>query len=100
MKNIIFIFLVLFLNPAFSFQMQSQKELGKADAKNQNVIVQCTTASGKISNETCTIRRFAKCNSKGDCSGWQDWIDIKNPTLTYKDWRSAASACCLAKGQR
>jgi hypothetical protein len=84
---------------AFAFQMQSQRELGKGETKNQNVIVKCTTASGTTSSQTCQLRRYAKCNGK-KCSGWQEWKDLRNPGKSYGDWRSAAAECCGAKGLR
>lgn len=88
---------------ANAYQVLSSKELGKNDAKNQNVVVKCTTDTGKISNQTCSLRRYAKCSGVGNdkrCSGWQPWRDLRNPGKEYSDWRSAASGCCRAKGLR
>ncbi len=88
---------------ASAYQLLSSKELGKGDAKNQTVVVKCTTDTGKTSTQTCTLRRYAKCSDTGDnktCSGWQAWQDLRSPSKKYSDWRSAASACCRAKGLR
>ncbi len=88
---------------AGAYQILSSKELGKDEAKNQNVVVKCTTDTGKISNQTCSLRRYAKCTGTGDnvkCNGWQPWQDLRNPNKKYSDWRSAASACCRSKGLR
>ncbi len=88
---------------ANAYQLLSSKELGKDDAKNQTVVVKCTTDTGKTSNQTCTLRRYAKCSGTGEnksCSGWQGWQDLRSPSKKYSDWRSAASACCRAKGLR
>ncbi|MDR1027103.1 MAG: hypothetical protein LBL46_01665 [Rickettsiales bacterium] len=90
----------LFIASAPAFQMQSQRELGKGEAKNQNVIVKCTTPAGKVSDQSCNIRRFAKCNQKGDCNGWHPWFDLRSPGKTYGDWRTAAADCCGKKGLR
>ncbi len=89
--------------PAAAYQVLSSKELGQNDAKNQNVVVKCTTDTGKVSNQTCSLRRYAKCTGTGKdkrCSGWQAWKDLRNPKTQYSDWRTAASACCRAKGLR
>ncbi|MBQ8293884.1 MAG: hypothetical protein IJX89_00670 [Alphaproteobacteria bacterium] len=88
---------------ANAYQVLSSKELGKNDARNQNVVVKCTTDTGKVSNQTCSLRRYAKCSGQGTakkCSGWQGWRDLRNPSREYSDWKSAASACCRAKGLR
>lgn len=88
---------------ANAYQVLSSKELGKNDARNQNVVVKCTTDTGKVSNQTCSLRRYAKCSGQGaakKCSGWQGWRDLRNPSREYSDWKSAASACCRAKGLR
>ncbi len=88
---------------ASAYQVISSKELGQNDAKNQNVVVKCTTDTGKLSNQTCTLRRYAKCTGTGSnkrCSGWQPWRDLRNPSKQYSDWKSAASGCCRAKGLR
>lgn len=88
---------------ATAYQVLSSKETGKNDAKNQNVVVKCTTDTGKTSNQTCTLRRYAKCTGNGAkkrCNGWQPWRDLRTPSKQYSDWKSAASACCRAKGLR
>ena len=105
MKKILSSILIImtFIGGASAYQLLSSKELGKNDAKNQTVVVKCTTDTGKTSNQTCTLRRYAKCTSTGSnkkCSGWQPWQDLRNPRKQYSDWRSAASACCRAKGLR
>lgn len=105
MKKILSSILIImtFIGSASAYQLLSSKELGKNDAKNQTVVVKCTTDTGKTSNKTCTLRRYAKCTGTGSnkkCSGWQPWQDLRNPRKQYSDWRSAASACCRAKGLR
>lgn len=105
MKKILSSILIImtFIGGARAYQLLSSKELGKNDAKNQTVVVKCTTDTGKTSNQTCTLRRYAKCTGTGSdkkCSGWQPWQDLRNPRKQYSDWRSAASACCRAKGLR
>lgn len=88
---------------ANAYQVMSSKQLGKNDAKNQNVVVKCTTDTGRVSNQTCSLRRYAKCTgtaSNKRCTGWQPWRDLRNPSKTYSDWKAAASACCRAKGLR
>ena len=94
---------IAFTGTAGAYQLLSSKELGRNDAKNQTVVVKCTTDTGKTSTQTCTLRRYVKCSSTGDkkrCSGWQPWQDLRTPGKKYSDWRSAASACCRAKGLR
>jgi hypothetical protein len=98
-KIIVFFFAVLIAAPASAFQLQSQRELGKNEAKNQNVIVKCTTANGKVSSQTCALRRYAKC-AGSKCGGWQEWKDLRNPGKSWGDWRGAAADCCAAKGLR
>ena len=88
---------------AFAYQVLTTKEMGKDDARNQNVIVRCTTDTGKMSEETCSLRRYAKClgkDNKTNCTLWHQWRDLRNPSKTYSDWKSAASACCKGKGLR
>ena len=88
---------------ANAYQVLSSKELGQFDAKNQNVVVKCTTEMGKVSNQTCSLRRYAKCSGEGNakkCSGWQPWTDLRTPGKGYADWKTAASACCRAMGLR
>ncbi len=86
---------------ANAYQLLSSKELGKNDAKNQTVVVKCTTDTGKTSSQTCTLRRYAKCTGTGTnktCNGWQAWQDLPPPKKNYSDCRRAASACRRAKG--
>lgn len=103
-KIFLFMFVtVLSIGNAFSYQVLSTKEFGKNDALNQNVIVKCTTDTGKMSNETCSLRRYVKCNGpdkKTKCDSWQPWRDLRDTSATYSDWKSAASACCKKKGLR
>jgi len=105
MKKILFslIAIVLMCGNAFAYQVLLTKEMGKGDAKNQNVVVKCTTDTGKLSGETCSLRRYAKCTGKdkqSECDSWQPWRDLRDSTKTYMDWKSAASACCKKKGLR
>lgn len=105
MKKMFLIFtaIVLTCGNAFSYQLLTTKEFGKDDAKNQNIIVTCTTDTGKLSDETCSLRRYVKClgnDKKSNCSSWQPWRDLRNPSGVYSDWKSAASACCKKKGLR
>ena len=91
------------LTTANAYQVMSSKELGQNDAKNPNVVVKCTTDTGKVSNQTCSLRRYAKCTGTGAnkrCSGWQAWRDLRAPSKQYSDWKTAASSCCRAKGLR
>ena len=104
MKKILFL-LITFISicgNAFAYTVLSTKEFGKDDAKNQNVIVKCTTSSGQLSTETCSLRRYAKCVGKNNknCNLWQPWRDLHDTSATYSDWKSAASACCKKKGLR
>ena len=102
------VFLVLFMtifvvSNAFSYQVLSTKEFGRGDARNQNVIVKCTTDTGKMSDEICSLRRYVKCVSpdkKSQCDLWQPWHDLRDSAKPYSDWKSAASACCKKKGLR
>ena len=102
----IFIACLLVISTALSanaYQVLSSKELGQRDAKNQNVVVKCTTDTGKVSNQTCSLRRYAKCSGEGNakkCSGWQPWMDLRTPGTQYSDWKTAASSCCRAMGLR
>lgn len=105
MKKIISALLVISCTifSANAYQILSSKQIGQDDAKNQNVVVKCTTDTGKLSNQTCTLRRYAKCTGTGTkkrCSGWQPWRDLRQPAKQYSDWKTAASACCRAKGLR
>lgn len=88
---------------ANAYQVLSSKELGKNDARNQNVVVKCTTDTGKVSNQTCSLRRYVKCTGAGadkKCGGWMPWKDLRNTSSQYSDWRDGAAACCKAKGLR
>ncbi|MBQ4070357.1 MAG: hypothetical protein IJD52_03215 [Alphaproteobacteria bacterium] len=105
MKKILTIFTLFIFSicTANAYQVISSKELGKNDARNQNIVVKCTTDTGKVSNQTCSLRRYAKCTGQGTgrkCSGWQPWRDLRSPSNEYSDWKAAASACCRAKGLR
>lgn len=86
-----------------AYQVLSSKELGRNDARNQNVVVKCTTDTGKVSNQTCTLRRYVKCTGEGTakkCNGWLPWSDLRTPGSEYSNWQAGASACCRAKGLR
>ena len=88
---------------ANAYQVISSKEMGKDDAKNQNVVVKCTTDLGKLSNQTCSLRRYVKCTGTGvrkSCTGWQGWRDLRNPEKQYSDWKTAANECCRSLGLR
>lgn len=94
---------VLSTGGASAYQLLSSKELGQNDARNQNVVVKCTTDTGKVSNQTCSLRRYVKCSGTGpnkSCNGWQAWKDLRNPNSQYSSWQAGASACCRAKGMR
>ena len=105
MKKIL-VFCILMLSTALSanaYQVLSSRELGKGDAKNQNVVVKCTTEIGKLSNQTCSLRRYVKCAGTGvrkNCNGWQGWRDLRNPEKQFSDWKTAANECCRAIGLR
>lgn len=105
MKKILFVLISTFaiVGNAFSYKVITTKEFGKDDAKNQNVIVKCTTDTGKMSEEICSLRRYVKClgkDKKSMCESWQPWHDLRDPDGAYSDWKSAASACCKKKGLR
>lgn len=104
MKKFLFsvITIISVVSTASAYQVLSTKEFGQADAKNQNVVVKCTTDTGKMSGETCSLRRYVKCTGKDNknCNSWQPWRDLRNPSKNYSDWKAAASACCKAKGLR
>jgi len=88
---------------ANAYQVMSSRELGQGDAKNQNVVVKCTTEIGKLSNQTCSLRRYVKCTGTGvkkNCGGWQGWRDLRNPEKQYSDWKTAANECCRKMGLR
>ena len=91
-KKIIVTLCLIFVSAtaANAYQLLSSKELGRNDAKNQTVVVKCTTDTGKVSSS----------GSNKKCNGWQPWQDLRSPGKKYSDWRSAASACCRAKGLR
>ena len=92
----------MFAGNSFGYQLLSTKEFGRGDAKNQNIVVKCTTDTGKISSETCSLRRYAKCmdKDKKDCNSWQPWRDLRVPKSSYADWQSGALDCCKKKGLR
>jgi hypothetical protein len=99
---ILFAFVSVCFN-ASGYQVLTTKDFGKDDAKNQNVIVKCTTDTGKLSEEICSLRRYVKCtgkDKKSNCNSWQPWRDLRNPGSSYADWKSAASDCCKKKGLR
>ena len=105
MKNFLVSFLLVALTTAANaYTVTSQKELGRDDAKNQNMTIQCTTPDGKMSTQTCQLRRYVKCtvgpNKQKRCDDWQPWKDLRNPGESFGDWRAAAAACCKAKGLR
>ena len=104
MKNILLAFVAIFtiVGNSFGYQLMSTKEYGKGDAKNQNITVKCTTDTGKISSETCALRRYAKCNAKDkkNCNAWQPWRDLRDAKTSYADWQSGAIDCCKKKGLR
>lgn len=97
----IFVFLVVLLlgTNVQAYQKVSSTTYGIGDARNENIVVRCTTPSGQIANDTCSLRRYAKCTN-GKCSGWDKWRDIRNTRDTYLSWQDAANACCRAKGLR
>lgn len=104
-KRILFILgmIITSMSYANAYQVISSKELGQQDAKNQNVIVKCTTETGKVSTQTCSLRRYAKCEGSGTdikCNGWNQWIDLRNSDKGYTDWKTAANQCCRSKGLR
>ena len=105
MKKIFLSFVILssIITNTFAYQFLTTKEFGKDDARNQNVIVKCTTDTGKVSDEICSLRRYVKCNGKDKkslCTSWQPWRDLRDPSRGYSDWKSAASACCKKQGLR
>ena len=104
MKKVLFSIVAVFslVANASAYQVLTTKEFGKADAKNQNVIVKCTSDTGKLSDETCSLRRYVKCTGKDkkNCNSWQPWRDLRDPSRGYSDWKSAASACCKKQGLR
>ncbi|MBP9999641.1 MAG: hypothetical protein KBT14_03020 [Proteobacteria bacterium] len=98
-KLFLFIFAICITNNVYGYQKISSNELGMGDARNQNIVVKCTTPGGQISNETCALRRYAKCTNN-NCASWDVWRDLRNTTATYTTWQDAADACCRAKGLR
>ncbi|MCQ2575041.1 MAG: hypothetical protein MJ156_02985 [Alphaproteobacteria bacterium] len=97
------LFIISLCNISYGYQVLSTKEFGKADARNQNIVIKCTTDTGKLSNQTCSLRRYVKCQGNGDkkkCNGWQPWRDLRNTSVNYTDWKTAASSCCKSKGLR
>ena len=105
MKKLFVVFMFVFasISNVNAYQVMSSRELGQGDAKNQNVVVKCTTELGKLSNQTCSLRRYVKCNGTGvnkNCGGWQGWRDLRNPEKQYSDWKTAANECCRTMGLR
>lgn len=105
MKKILTAFILVMATTisGHAYTVMSSREMGRDDAKNQNVVVKCTTDLGKLSNQTCSLRRYVKCTGTGvnkTCTGWQGWRDLRNPEKQYSDWKTAASACCRALGLR
>lgn len=101
--GITFLIFGLSIGGADAYQILSTKELGQNDARNQNVVVKCTTDTGKVSTQTCTLRRYAKCTGNGmdkKCNGWQPWSDLRDPSSKFSDWRGGAASCCREKGLR
>ncbi len=99
-KFFIFIFaLLITAGTTQAYQKVSSNEYGVGDARNQNIVVKCTTPTGQVSNQTCSLRRYVKCNGN-KCTGWGNWRDLRNTTDTYSEWQDAATACCRAKGLR
>jgi hypothetical protein len=90
---------MLCIGSADAYQVMSSKELGTGEARNQNIVVKCTTPSGQVSTQTCSMRRYVKCAGK-TCNGWQPWKELRDPNTNHSDWKSAASSCCQAKGLR
>ncbi|GHS98404.1 hypothetical protein FACS189421_06960 [Bacteroidia bacterium] len=100
MKKLFFaLCLMLCVGTAGAFTVMNSRELGKGDARNQNVTVRCTTPDGRVSSETCQLRRYVRCN-EDRCGGWQQWFGLRNPDDKFDSWRDAASACCNAMGLR
>ena len=94
---------VLCAERAHAFQLQSQREFGNGEGRNQNVTVACTTMAGTVTTELCRLRRFAKCTGTGAnkvCDGWHRWMDVRHPGETFDDWRAAATSCCNRLGFR
>jgi len=99
MKKILILSLLIF-GSANAYQVIGSKELGSGSAKNQNITVKCTTVQGKVSNQSCSLRRYAKCSDENKCNGWRPWTDLREPDKEFSDWKSAANECCRAKGLR
>lgn len=101
MKKIFIIFAVLIVTaPVHAYQILSSNEYGTGDARNQNIVIKCTTPAGQISNQTCSLRRYVKCTDGKNCAGWEQWRDLRNTRDTYSNWQDAANACCRALGLR
>ena len=99
-KIFVFIFAIFIgVHCADAYTKVSENEIGVADAKNQNIVVKCTTPTGQISEQTCALRRYAKC-ADNKCVGWNRWRDLKNTRDTYASWQDAADACCRTMGLR
>lgn len=104
MKKILFAIIAVtsVFSNVFAYQVLNSKEIGKSDAKNQNIVVKCTTDTGNLSEETCSLRRYAKCTDKENknCETWLPWRDLHDTKTSYADWKAAASGCCRRKGLR
>lgn len=88
---------MFYTNYCLSYSVVFSKELGQDDAKNQTIQVKCTTDTGLISEEVCTIRRYVVCNNK-NCEKWGGWKIVHNPLNDFQNWQEAAINCCKAKG--
>lgn len=99
-KLFIFLALVLINMPGHAYQILSSNEYGSGDARNQNIVVKCTTPTGQITNQTCSLRRYVKCVDGKNCAGWEQWRDLGNTRDTFSNWQDAANSCCRAKGLR
>ena len=98
-KFLVFYIALFYLQNSFGYLLVSSKELGSMDAKNQTVVVKCTTDVGDVSDETCTVRRYVSCE-ENNCDSWQPWYDLYDSSNEYSDWREAVIDCCEAKGLR
>ncbi len=98
-KVFVFLFAIFICNNTFAYQKISSNEFGVGDARNQNIVVKCTTPTGGISDEKCALRRYAKCVNN-NCATWGAWRDLRNTTATYQTWQDAANACCRKMGLR
>ena len=83
MKKILVALLMVFTTAvsANAYQVLSSKELGQRDAKNQNVVVKCTTDTGKVSNQTCSLRRWLNGEFLSSAFSEQEQELIKTTTI-------------------